>query len=284
MPGWLETDARFAVFGPSHCWVIGLFVVGCVALVWHGRRVRGTPGERSSCLAFAVVLALVESSLQLVSMLPSLFKLDESLPFHLCDLAWMAAVYALWTRAAWAYGLIYYWGLSLTVQGLITPHLEDDFPHWQFLLFFSGHTLTVLAAVFLTWGIGLRPSWRLWRLTIAVTIVWALMMLVFNSLAGTNYLYVLAKPPTASAFDLMGPWPVYLVVALGVGTSVWALMTLPWYSRFVTREQPTTARGFSPHGSLDHTADRDTQRRFGRVGQKRSGRPAGDRPDAVWHP
>ncbi|MGD9720538.1 MAG: TIGR02206 family membrane protein [Pirellulales bacterium] len=234
MPAWLEPDTRFYVFGTSHVVVLGAVAVLAGALVWLGRRVRGTSNEQRVRRVFAIAIVGLESSCQLTSMLPSNFRLDESLPFHLCDLAWVAAAYALWTRTAWAYGLVYYWGLSLTVQGLATPHLENEFPHWQFVLFFTGHSLTVLAAVFLTWGEGMRPSWRLWRLSILITVAWGAAMLVFNYLAGTNYLYVLAKPPTASAFDLMGPWPIYLFVSLAVGASLWALMTLPWYARFAS--------------------------------------------------
>lgn len=226
----VHAPQTFRAFGPSHRAVLVLFAMATVCLIGYGwlRRSRGQTGNDALGLAFALLLLAIEIPLQVFSMLPAQWKLDESLPFHLCDLAWMVAVVALLTRAAWAFGLLYYWGLTLTVQGLLTPHLVEDFPHWQFLLFFSGHSLVVLAAVYLTAVAGMRPTWRLLGTTIAVTVCWALLMLAFNALAGTNYLYVNGKPPTASAFDLMGPWPWYLGVALAIGVALWAAITWPW--------------------------------------------------------
>lgn len=64
----------------------------------------------------------------------------------------MVAVVALWTGAGWAFGLLYYWRLTLTAQGLVTPVLGHDFPHPQFLMFWSSHCLIVLAAIFMTLG------------------------------------------------------------------------------------------------------------------------------------
>ena len=136
-----------------------------------------------------------------------------------------------------AYGALYYWGLTLTTQGLITPDLPQDFPHIYFTMFFASHCVTPAAAVYLTWGVGLRPTWRLMATTVIATVAWGLAMLVFNSSAGTNYLYMNAKPPSASVLDLLGPWPSYLFGELALGVSVWSLLTWPWYWRG-SRSQP----------------------------------------------
>lgn len=53
-------------------------------------------------------------------------------------------------------------------------------------------------------------------------------MLGFNSLSGTNYLFVNRKPPGGSSLDLLGPWPWYLVAEVGVIVVVWAAMTWAW--------------------------------------------------------
>ena len=39
------------------------------------------------------------------------------------------AVWALWTRARVPTALTYFWGLTLSVQGIITPSLAEAFPH-----------------------------------------------------------------------------------------------------------------------------------------------------------
>src|SRR5262249_46171989 len=189
-----------------------------LVLVLVGRRLRGTPDLVRFNRGFAVVVLAVMVPMNVYLWLPSQWDVKISLPFDLCDLAWMAAAYALWTgRASWAFGLLYYWGLTLTTQGLLTPDLPQDFPHIFFIMFFASHCITPAAAVYLTWGVGLRPTWKLMWTTVAATVFWGLCMLAFNSLAGTNYLYMNATPPSASLLEALGPWPLYLAGELTVG-------------------------------------------------------------------
>ena len=74
----------------------------------------------------------------------------------------------------------------------------------------------------------MRPRWRSYRFAIVATLIWVAFTFTFNTLAGTNYGYLNRKPPTASVLDVMGPWPVYLLVESAIVLIVWALMTWPW--------------------------------------------------------
>lgn len=223
------TDAAFTAFGPSHWVALLIFAAGSVALVRWGRaqRVARTHFPR----AFALIVLVLPLPLVVYSMLPGQWSLAHSLPLQLCDLAWMAAVVALWTQRPWAHALLYYWGLTLTSQALITPALAFDFPHPAFLMFWTMHWLIVWAAIYLTWGLGLRPSWRSYRFTLTVTVLWAVSMLVLNAAFGTNYGYLNAKPPVTSVLDALGDWPWYLLWELVLVVIVWALMTWPWTRR-----------------------------------------------------
>ncbi len=229
-------ETPFVPYGSSHWTVLLLFAIAAVVLVIHGRRTRGSSLDRKTRRVFAAVLLIVQLSLQVYSMLPGQWDLGLSLPFQLCDLAWMVAVHALWTGRPWAYGLLYYWGLTLTSQAVITPQLDFDFPHVQFLMFWFSHCLVVLAAVYMTWGGGWRPTWRAMALALSATVGWGFVMLAFNSLAGTNYLYVSHKPPGKSILDVLGDWPYYLVAEVLIIAALWGLMTAPWVSRGRGRE------------------------------------------------
>jgi uncharacterized membrane protein YwaF len=46
-------------------------------------------------------------------------------------------------------------------------------------------------------------------------------------------MYLRAKPPTASLFDLMGPWPWYLAVATAVGVVLFLVLDAPFRARRV---------------------------------------------------
>ena len=180
------------------------------------------------CWSYAALITIVQGALQIYSILPSNWDIEKSLPFQLCDSAWMAAVVALVTRQAWASGLLYFWGLTLTSQALLTPFLERDFPHLEYIMFWFSHGAVVLAAIFVTWGLGFQPRWRHFAIRVAATYAWGFAMLAFNALAGTNYLYVSEKPPGKSILDALGPWSWYVVAESTILFVVWALMTWPW--------------------------------------------------------
>jgi len=224
----VEMAGKFTAYGPSHWAVIAVFAVGAVLLVWNGRRQTEQQARRLGRILGAVTAAIYAAILIYVLTPPTL----DSVPLQLTDLATVVAAYALWSQKQWAYALTYYWGLVLSTQALISPALQSpDFPHYQFLAFWAIHLLVVWAAIYLTWGPGMRPDWRSYRLAIAVTLAWATVTFTFNRIAGTNYGFLNRKPSTSSLLDVMGPWPVYIFVAAGLVLIVWALMTWPWVRR-----------------------------------------------------
>lgn len=203
-----------------------MFAVGAVLVVWLGRRQTESEARR-----FGRVVGALTGVIYVGALIYALFPPDLrwSVPLHMTDLATVVTAYALWSQKHWAFALTYYWGLVLSAQALISPALiGPDFPHYQFLGFWAIHLIVVWAAIYLTWGRGLRPRWRSYRFVVAVTLVWVAITMTFNTIAGTNYGFLNRKPATASLLDAFGPWPWYVVVAAALVFTVWALMTWPW--------------------------------------------------------
>lgn len=248
----------FTPYGLSHVAVLVLLAALAWWLVRRGRAVRGTLAADRLSTGFAVVFLAVTLPLQVYFNLPGRFDVGLSLPIQLCDLAWLAAIHALLTRRRWSAALTYYWGLTLSVQPILTPDLDAQFPDPAFVLYWAMHGLTVVAAVFLTWGLGIRPGWDSYRIAVAATAAWAVTVFAFNAAADVNYGFLNEKPDSASLLDLFGPWPWYLVVETALVVAVWALITWPW-----TRTRPAR-RG-------------ETGTRPARPGAPRSG-PPGARP------
>ena len=224
----LTTGWTFIPFGFSHRLILLLVAAGAVLLVWLGRTLRGTQAERNLTRGFALVLLAYAGTMLVAHIMPARWNIQSSLPLHISDLTWITSVYALWTRSRWAFALTYYWGLTLNPQAMITPAARPGFPDLAFIDFWFQHALVVWAAVYLTWGLGLRPDWRSFRTAVAFTLGWAVAVLCFNVMAGTNYGFLNAKPVNASALDLMGPWPWYLMVELVAVLAPWAVITWPW--------------------------------------------------------
>ena len=221
---------RFETYGPSHLVVLAICAVGIVAIVLFGRRAQGRGVNR----AFAVAIVLVTIPLQVLQLLPEEWNPRTSLPFQLCDLAWMFAVYSLWTRSRLGATVTYLWGITLTTQAMLTPDLGSAFPEPRFLMFWAMHVLIVWAAVHLVFGLRLLPTWATYWRTVGITAVWAGAVMIYNTAADTNYGYLNGKPASASILDLLGPWPLYVVVEIVLIMAVWALLTWPW----ATKDQP----------------------------------------------
>lgn len=140
---------RFVAYGPSHWAALGVFAVGCVALVLVGRAQRATsapsvPGgafrgeAKGFARAFALTVVYAVIGIQTYWMLPAKWGIGSSLPLELCDVAWPAVIVALWTLRWRGFALAYYWGLTLTVQALLTPALNDaDYPSVNYMKFFG---------------------------------------------------------------------------------------------------------------------------------------------------
>ena len=226
-------ERSFAAYGVSHWVVLILLAAGAVALARSGARYRGTRTVEVTGRAFALVLVAFHLPILVYDLSPVRFDIEHSLPFQISDLTWMVAACALWFRWQWAYALAYYWGLTLVPQAMLTPALDAaDFPSIDFISFWGQHILVLWAAVYLTWWMGMRPNWGSFAFAATITVAWGLVVLAFNTAAGTNYMFVNRKPDNPSLLDLMGDWPWYRGVELVVGLAAWAVLTWPWTRRY----------------------------------------------------
>lgn len=224
----LAAADRFESYGSSHLTVLAIFVIGVVVVIVGGRRLRGTAAEQPVRRTFAVAILAITIPLQILQLTPDEWNLQTSLPFQLCDLAWMFAVYALWTGSRIASTVTYLWGITLTTLGMLTPDLASDFPEPRFLMFWAMHILIVWASFFLVPGLRILPTWQTYRQTVAITLGWAVTAYVFNVIAGTNYGYLNRLPQNSSLLDYLGPWPLFVVLEIAIVAAVWALLTWPW--------------------------------------------------------
>jgi hypothetical integral membrane protein (TIGR02206 family) len=222
----IAATRQFSAFGASHLAVLMAFAIGSAALIWIGRRQTEPQARLLGRGLGALILAIFSAALVYKLAQPSI---AHSVPLQLCDLAELTAAYALWSQRKWAFTLTYYWGLPLSSQALITPDLHGpDFPSHSFLTFFALHLLIVWAAIYLTWGRGVRPGWRGYRFAVITTLAWGAFTIVFNTIAGSDYGFLNRKPLNASMLDFLGPWPYYVLAEIAIVGTVWALMTWPW--------------------------------------------------------
>ena len=234
----IALTGRVRVFGTEHLAILAVAVVVGVLVLLLGRRYADAPAtHRGEVAAGALVL--------LVCVPYAVHDWSRGPQLQICDFAWVATAGALLTRGPLWSAVAYFWGLTLCVQGVLTPDLSDGFPSLIFWGFAARHLVPVWVGVYLV-GARRGPTWRGYRLTVALTATWAVAMMILNAIRGTNYGYLNGKPSTHSLLDLLGPWPLYVVLEIGLVVAIWALMTWPWNRR---AGQPATTSSSTPSAS-----------------------------------
>lgn len=193
---------------------------------------RARPGpwvvRASRALALIVLAAYVAD--HAIAASRGLWSPRVYLPLHLSDAAALAAVLALWSARPLLVELTYFWGLTASVQALLTPDLAHGFPDPLFVTFFLTHGAVPAAALLLVVGRGIAPRpgamWRALGATVAVAVAAAAGCLA----TGGNYMF-LRRKPDGSLLDLMGPWPWYVASAGLLAVVLFALLAAPFRER-----------------------------------------------------
>ncbi len=224
------------MFGLSHGVAIAATVLGALGMVRLQKSavpVRWKHGVNLTLAALLVISVGLDPLLTWLRYQDDPTKASEllrqnSLPFHLCDIVSLVLAVALFTgRQRWA-ELGYLWGLSATLQGLLTPAVKFDWFSPEYYAFFLQHGGVQVAALGLVCGMGLRPEAGAFRRTMLWS--WLYMAVTFgiNTLLRTNYGYLNGKPEVASLLDHLGPWPWYLLSLQAVAFVFFGLLLLPF--------------------------------------------------------
>lgn len=244
--------STFVSYSLVHAATVAACAAAMIASCGMGRACRG--GERERRLrrrwgGFIVGFALVSNAWWLW---PGNFRLDQSLPLQLCDLAVIVAAVVMLTelpairqappgrraeRGRWARTLLYFWGIGLSTQAFFTPTLQEGLFRPHFWIFWIGHTAIVGSAVYDVAVRGYRPAFRDLVFAIAVTLAYAAAMLALNVALGLNYGYVGAvEPEQPTIIQKIGPWPARVPVLAAIVLLDFTILWGVW--RLVPR--PTT--------------------------------------------
>ena len=236
---------NFVLFGPSHLLTMAVvFGISVLLPLW----VRRHCSERRG-IQVAVGLGLFVVAHEIVKAWIRITVYDhrfaDVLPFHLCSTAIMATAVLLLSRNRLSYELAYFWGFSGTLQAILTPDLEEPFPHPLYLSYFFTHGLIILGALYATLVFRFRPfPSSMVRVYLITAIYCFVLIFPLNYLIDTNYVYMRYKPLGASLLDYLGPWPWYM---LSVAVLAWFLFAAA-YAPFYVMDRVARRRGVVEKG------------------------------------
>jgi hypothetical integral membrane protein (TIGR02206 family) len=208
--------------------VVAIAVVTAVLVALA--RLRPGPWTGTAARALAVVLVAAEVGwwIYLVASHANKAELVYALPFQLCDAAIFVSAFALWFRSQLLVEITYFWGLAGTIQAIFTPDLPQHFPSFPFIQYYVAHGGVVAAALLLVVGLGQWPRRSAVTWIVPITIAYAAFVGLLDAITGADYLYLRAKPASATLLDLMGPWPWYIIWAALIGVALFLILDAPF--------------------------------------------------------
>lgn len=201
----------FEMFSAAHNAGLAAAAVVFIAIIVFRKRMRQPELNRAVRYGMAILLICCEVSLQLSYVLEHNWRLG-SMPFQLCSLMLLVCAVLLLTNRRKLYDVVFFLGSMGALQALLTPNLDENFPHFRYFHFFIAHIGIIGAALFIAAVERYRPTF----LSVLRALLWlhvlAVPAAITNIVSGkTNFMFLAHKPETASLLDWLAPWPWYLL-------------------------------------------------------------------------
>lgn len=234
---WFEIFKPFTTF---HFVVAAICFALTAGACVIGIRLRGTPAEFRFRLAWASLIVAA----QLFADAWRLFFRDGAppdgdLPLQVCRIAPWFAVGALLTGNRVCRAVLYFWGLGLCFQGLVTPmRFDAGLASMDFWLFWIGHLQIVGSAFYDLVAHAFRPTARDLRTALIASAIYAAVILPLNAAFDWDYGYLGRGPyRTRNIIDHLGDWPwrpVWLIlIACAWQAVLLAIWRVPGLARYV---------------------------------------------------
>jgi len=212
-------------------------LLAAVLGVWAARRHPGRWVEPAARVLALLILAAWAGE-YVADVILGIWSVKYDLPLQLTDAVSLVSVAALWSLARGSrrpqlVELVYFWGLSASLQAVLTPDLAYSFPSVFYFTYFTYHVGAVLAALVFVFGLRIYPRPGAVRRVYAASLAWTALAATGDLITGGNYMYLRAKPVHGSLLSLMGPWPWYIVATMALALAL--LLALSAIARGVRR-------------------------------------------------
>ena len=232
---YLYGDTSFRLFGADHLWGIVVSVLFIVTVPWISVKYLNKRAQKHLGMIIGYVVMLNYPAWVILESIAGSFDVSLHLPVHLCRLSNLLIPLVMIKRHFLTFEILFFWGLSGSLQGAITPDISAGFPHFHYFRFWVGHNGIILALVYAVVVFKMRPTpYSIWKSFIALNI-FLILAVIINLVLDANYFWICGKPTTPtgehvpSILDFMGPWPWYILSAEFLALFHFVLAYLPFY-------------------------------------------------------
>ncbi|MBN2045213.1 MAG: TIGR02206 family membrane protein [Anaerolineales bacterium] len=231
MYGWIDPNYSgepFQLFGPKHIIVVAFFALVILWLFLGWKNPTEQAKKRFRVILIAILL-FWEGAWHGWNIWAGTWTLQEHLPLHVCSVMVWSSIFMLLTRNYRIYEFVYFMGIAGAMQAFLTPEAgKYGLWHFRAMQTLIVHGTLIVTPIYLTLKEGFRPTWRSFlRVAIGMNIYMVIVFFI-NRALGSNYLFIMQKPPSASLLDVLGPWPWYILAMEAIGFTLFFLLYLPW--------------------------------------------------------
>lgn len=220
--------APFELFGTAH---LTFLAVDLLIILWliYGWKNPSEEAKKRGRTILAGVLLVGEGSWHIWNLYWGSWDVTQHVPLHVCSVLVWASIAMLFTKNYRIYEFSYFLGIGASIQPVLTPEAGIyGFPHYRVFQTMVVHSALVMVPIYMTVIEGMRPTWKSILRVFIGTNIYMVVVYFINLALGSNYMFVVHKPETASLMDVLGPWPWYLLSLQVIGGIVFLLLYLPF--------------------------------------------------------
>ena len=191
--------------------LIQRFLILVFWLPWYAKNHLNRDKQNKIGFALGIIVFINYPIWVLLEILAGSFDVSLHLPLLLCRFANILILFVMIKRNYFIFEILYFWGLSGMFQGMITPDIIEDFPHFHYFRYFAGHHLLVVAMIYAVVVYRMKPTIKSVKKAFIGLNIFLAIAFISNIIIGSNYFWIMGKPPAGSLLDYMGPWPWYIL-------------------------------------------------------------------------
>ena len=221
----------FVIFGNAH--LITLFIIIAIAIVFP-LIVKTRPV--SQIILITKIMGVTLISLEFIKPLIWHYSMDfpwiELVPIHMCNLSTLFIGIFLITKKRLFFEVAFFWGIGGGINALITPDIPNSFPDPQYILFFFGHGLLIIAIAYACISLANRPTLNSVKNGIYFSLITLPVIYFINKILGppANYWYLGSKPVGDSILNLFPAPPLHIPVLIIIGVFLFFLIYSPYWA------------------------------------------------------
>ena len=209
------------------CFMLTIIFISYV--LYAGKNVWSDEKKRQYITWICAFGAMTQLFKVIVKHQTGIFDHTNDVPLHLCNLMTLVMPFIMWYKSRILWAITFFWIMAGCAQSIITPTLTETLPHYEAIRYWAVHGVIILGALYGWYVYGYQLTWKDAVASVFSLNALAAVIYPINLFLGSNYMYLNAKPPGKTFYDLLGPWPAYILSLEFALLIFFSIILIPFY-------------------------------------------------------